>query len=210
MDGVLIFSEPYWQIAEREIFKKHFDIDLTAHDVHLTTGLKTTEVVKLHSQNYHLQIEDVEALGHLIEQRVIEQVKEQGVPMPGLYELFEWLNHQSIITYLVTSSSHYVLREIVSFLKLEQQFVRCFSAYDCSLGKPSPEVYLQAYSALTIPKEQVLVIEDSLNGLKAAKAAGFTAWNIPEPKNIGNPSFAIADRVFLSHHHILDALKALS
>jgi HAD superfamily hydrolase (TIGR01509 family) len=130
--------------------------------------------------------------------------------MPGLYELFDWLNHQSISTYLVTSSSHYVLKEITAFLKLEHQFVQCFSAYDCRLGKPDPEVYLQAYNTLTIPKDQVLVIEDSLNGLKAAKAAGFTTWNLPEPKNIGNPSFAIADRVFLSHHDILLALKELS
>ena len=51
---------------------------------------------------------------------------------------------------------------------------------DVKAAKPSPDIFLKAAKALQIPAEKCLVLEDSMNGLKAAKAAGCKAIVIPD------------------------------
>jgi len=45
--------------------------------------------------------------------------------------------------------------------------------------KPAPDLYLEAARRLGVDPAACLVIEDSLNGVKAAKAAGATVWAVP-------------------------------
>lgn len=211
MDGVLIHSEPFWQIAEVEVFQKEFGIALSAEDTTASTGLKTTEVVALHARNHNLGHISLEHYGHLIEKKVIEQVFEKGEAMTGLYELVDFVKEKEIERYLVTSSSHYVLENVLKFLKLEDFFEACFSAYDEEWGKPNPAVYLSAMSYAQVPKETILVIEDSFNGVKAACAAGLNVWALPEEKNRQNPFFEEQCQfVFENHFEIKEKLQQLN
>ena len=211
MDGVLIHSEPFWQIAEAEVFQKEFGIALSAEDTTASTGLKTTEVVALHARNHNLGHISLEHYGHLIEKKVIEQVFEKGEAMTGLYELVDFVKEKEIERYLVTSSSHYVLENVLKFLKLEDFFEACFSAYDEEWGKPNPAVYLSAMSYAQVPKETILVIEDSFNGVKAACAAGLNVWALPEEKNRQNPFFEEQCQfVFENHFEIKEKLQQLN
>jgi sugar-phosphatase len=211
MDGVLIHSEPFWQIAEVEVFQKEFGIALSAEDTTASTGLKTTEVVALHARNHNLGHISLEHYGHLIEKKVIEQVFEKGEAMTGLYELVDFVKEKEIERYLVTSSSHYVLENVLKFLKLEDFFEACFSAYDEEWGKPNPAVYLSAMSYAQVPKETILVIEDSFNGVKAACAAGLNVWALPEEKNRQNTFFKEECQfVFNNHFEIKEKLQQLN
>jgi sugar-phosphatase len=211
MDGVLIHSEPFWQIAEVEVFQKEFGIALSAEDTTASTGLKTTEVVALHARNHNLGHISLEHYGHLIEKKVIEQVFEKGEAMTGLYELVDFVKEKEIERYLVTSSSHYVLENVLKFLKLEDFFEACFSAYDEEWGKPNPAVYLSAMSYAQVPKETILVIEDSFNGVKAACAAGLNVWALPEEKNRQNPFFEEQCQfVFENHFEIKEKIEQLN
>lgn len=210
MDGVLIHSEPFWQIAEAEVFQKEFGISLSSSDTSASTGLKTTEVVALHAKNYHLGAISLEHYGHLIEKKVIEQVYEQGQAMYGLYDLVDYIKSNQMDRYLVTSSSHYVLENVLKFLKLEDFFEAQFSAYDEEWGKPNPAVYLSAMSYAQVPKETILVIEDSFNGVKAARAAGLNVWALPEEKNKENTFFKEECQfIFNNHFEIKDKLQEL-
>ena len=211
MDGVLIHSEPFWQIAEAEVFQKEFGIALSSEDTTASTGLKTTEVVALHARNHNLGHISLEHYGHLIEKKVIEQVFEKGEAMTGLYELVDFVKEKEIERYLVTSSSHYVLENVLKFLKLEDFFEACFSAYDEEWGKPNPAVYLSAMSYAQVPKETILVIEDSFNGVKAACAAGLNVWALPEEKNRQNPFFEEQCQfVFENHFEIKEKIEQLN
>ncbi len=112
---------------------------------------------------------------------------------------------------MVTSSSHYVLENVLKFLKLEDFFEACFSAYDEEWGKPNPAVYLSAMSYAQVPKETILVIEDSFNGVKAACAAGLNVWALPEEKNRQNPFFEEQCQfVFENHFEIKEKLQQLN
>lgn len=204
MDGVLMFSEPFWRKAEYDIYQREYGIQLTDHDVHLTTGLKTTEVVELHNKNYNLN-SDPQILGHEIEKRVIEQVLDSGKAMEGLKELTEYISSMNWRRCLVTSSSSFVYDHIVRHVGLDHFFEQKFTAYDEAKGKPDPAVYLSAIQYLNIPKKNILVIEDSLNGVKAAHAAGLRVLGLPEENNRENPEYLCrVEKIFDSHFEILE------
>lgn len=208
MDGVLIFSEPFWREAEYKVFKEHFNIELTEDDVNQSTGLKTTEVVSMHMNKYEFSC-DIEKIGHEIEKEVVCLVYEQGQPMPGLKNLTEWIAEKGWRKCLVTSSSQYVYEHIVKFVGLETFFERKFTAYDEEWGKPNPAVYHSAIAFLGLPLENILVIEDSMNGVKAAHAAGLKVLGLPEEHNQANEMYnSMVSKSFDSHWEILDYLKS--
>lgn len=60
------------------------------------------------------------------------------------------------------------LRELVS--------ARLFTASMVANGKPAPDLFLHAASQMNVAPERCLVIEDSLNGIRAARAAGMKVW----------------------------------
>lgn len=206
MDGVLVFSEPYWREAEHKIFKENFQIELTDEDVHKTTGLKTTEVVQLHNTKYNLEC-NIDLIGHEIEKEVIRLVYERGQPMPGLLELTDWIRTHGWRRCLVTSSSQYVYEHIVRFVGLKDFFERKFTAYDEEWGKPHPAVYHSAIDYLGIPKQDIVVIEDSMNGVKAAYTAGLEILSLPEEHNFHNTEYTkMVKQTFHSHHELLSYL----
>lgn len=210
MDGVLIFSEPYWRRAEDEVFFQNFGIKLSLEDVHNSTGLKTTEVVDMHKRNYGI-ICDNAIIGYEIEKKVVEQVYSDGFPMKGLKELTDYIREIGWRRCLVTSSSSYVYEHIVRFVGLEDFFERKFTAYDEQWGKPHPAVYQSAIGYIGLPIEHILVIEDSMNGVKAAYAAGLKILGLPEPHNRTNPEYlSYVDSVYSSHLEILEYLKRMN
>ena len=66
--------------------------------------------------------------------------------------------------------------------------------------KPAPDLFLEAAMRLGVPAAGCLVIEDSLNGLVAAQAAGMQVWVVPNRVTEGL-DFKAAERVFRSLAH---------
>ena len=64
-------------------------------------------------------------------------------------------------------------------LDLAAHFATTICRGDAPRIKPAPDLYLAAADRLAVDPAGCLVIEDSLNGLRAAKAAGMTAWIVP-------------------------------
>jgi beta-phosphoglucomutase-like phosphatase (HAD superfamily) len=80
---------------------------------------------------------------------------------------------------IASSSSIDRLELCISVLALEAEFSgRVFSADMVARGKPHPDIFLFAASKLGVEPEQCLVIEDSTGGIKAAVAAGMTAFGL--------------------------------
>ena len=209
MDGVLVLSEPYWRQAEAELFLDLFGIKLSEEDVHHTTGLKTTEVVEYHKTKYKIEVDNA-VIGHEIEKRVVELVREYAQPMPGLLDLANWVEQQNIRRCLVTSSSRYVIENIVRHVGLLDFFERKFTAYDEEWGKPHPAVYHSAIAYSGLPKENIIVIEDSMNGVKAAHRAGLRILGLPDDQNKTNSEYlSYIDRAFDDHIQIKEYFKNL-
>ncbi len=193
MDGILIDSEPFWRQAEIEVFST-VGVHLTDEQCAETMGLRIDEVVLYRAPEHH----DKAALAEAIVARVEELVRERGVPLPGSREVLEWIREEGIPCGLATSSSYRLLESTLAALELREFFSVVHSAQDEIYGKPHPAVYLQAAEKLGIPPTQCLAIEDSVNGVLAAKAARMGVVAIPEAPFRNDPRFAIADRQLVS------------
>ncbi len=85
---------------------------------------------------------------------------------------------------LASSAHPAVIRAALDRTGLAAFFGTVVSSDDVALGKPSPDVYLEAARRLGVSPDTCLVVEDSLNGVLAGRAAGMTVALVP---NAGVP-----------------------
>ena len=212
LDGLLINSEPLWQSAEIEIFKR-VHIILTPQLCQQTKGLRIDEVVDYWYQKYpwtNLTKAEVEVL---IVERVIELMQLQGEPLPGVAEAIAFVRQKQVKLALASSSASNIIQAALSKLELADIFVEVYSAEAEILGKPHPGVYLTTAKKLNVLPQSCLALEDSLNGVLAAKAAQMQCIAIPEAAEYHNPQFAIADLTLKSlkefNEEVWDALSTV-
>jgi HAD superfamily hydrolase (TIGR01509 family) len=100
-------------------------------------------------------------------------------PMPGLCELLATLDGAGLPKVVATSSRRQFVDDVLARLGLTAQFDFLLTAEDVACGKPDPEIYVTACRRLGLPPEQVLVLEDSENGCRAAVGAATFAVAVP-------------------------------
>lgn len=99
--------------------------------------------------------------------------------MPGLWELLASLEAAAIPKAIATSSQRSFVVDVLSRFKLEPRFEFIMTAEDVTHGKPHPEIYLKAAGRFGVEPREVLVLEDSENGCRAAASAGTLAVAVP-------------------------------
>jgi HAD superfamily hydrolase (TIGR01509 family) len=100
-------------------------------------------------------------------------------PMPGLLDLLSQIEARNLPKGVATSSPRRYLNEVLGRFELLPRFAITLTAEDVVLGKPNPEIYLKAATALGVQPDEMLVLEDSHAGTKAAVAAGAHVVSIP-------------------------------
>ncbi len=104
---------------------------------------------------------------------------EHLAPLPGLLELIAWLEKEEIPKAIGTSSGRDLLEELFRRFDLQNRFQFILTAEDITRGKPHPEIYLTAAERFGLDPQQMLVLEDSQNGCRAAAAAGAFTVAVP-------------------------------
>ncbi|MEP3045216.1 MAG: HAD family hydrolase [Roseibium sp.] len=105
-----------------------------------------------------------------------------GVPaVSGIFEVLDDLDRRGV-PYCVGSSGKYAKMHVTlgSSSLLPRLEGKLFSAQDCENGKPAPDVFLLAARTMGFSPETCVVIEDSIPGVRAAKAAGMKAFAFVE------------------------------
>jgi len=102
---------------------------------------------------------------------------EHARPMPGIAKLTADLASKP--TAVVSSSSHNWVDGWLEQLDLKRHFNTTVCRGDAPKIKPAPDLFLKAAEQLGVPASECLVIEDSLNGMKAAHAAGMKVVAVP-------------------------------
>lgn len=100
-------------------------------------------------------------------------------PMPGLVALLDSLERNQIPKGIATSSRRSFVKRVLGTFGFEPRFSPILTAEDITHGKPHPEIYFKAADRLGVPPEEMLVLEDSQNGCRAAVAAGAIAVAVP-------------------------------
>ncbi|MFC3914077.1 hexitol phosphatase HxpB [Pseudaeromonas sharmana] len=200
MDGVLIDSEPLWQQGEYEVFREA-GVPLTPQMCQQTMGLRVDHVVRYWQQRYPDIVLEPHATAQAILDRVAAQIMLEGVPMPGVVNTLQRLHAQGITIGLATSSPGQLVTTILQKLQIIDYFTLWHSAEHEPYGKPHPAVYLSAAERLGVAPQHCLAIEDSLNGLLAAKSAGMSLLAVPDHRCATDPRWVWAD-------YRLDSLEA--
>jgi len=93
--------------------------------------------------------------------------------------------------------------EYTMLVGLTRQYFRCIvSSEDVSMPKPSPEIFLLASEILNVEPKYCCVIEDTINGVKAGKAAGMNVVAITNTFSIDQLTKSGADLVCQSYTEI--------
>ncbi len=192
MDGVLIDSEPFWRQAEMEVFAS-VGLHLSEDDCRQTTGLRIDEVVALRHGQHGWASPSCQEVSQAIVARVIQLVRTQGTALTGVRAALEAARASGLPMAIASSSSYALIDATLQALDLGHFFRLRHSAQDEPLGKPHPGVYLRAAEKLGVPACQCLAVEDSLNGLVAAKAARMHAVVVPDHCQPRDPRFCLAD-----------------
>jgi HAD superfamily hydrolase (TIGR01509 family) len=95
-----------------------------------------------------------------------------ATPLPGAIELVQRLRELGIPTAVASSSLPAWIDATVAGIGLTGQFDAVVSGESVPHPKPAPDIFLQAAKLIGVPAAECLAIEDSPNGLKAAKDAG--------------------------------------
>ncbi|MHB1316018.1 MAG: HAD family hydrolase [Christensenellales bacterium] len=113
-------------------------------------------------------------------------------PVEGARELVCDLYANHVKMAVASSSPYPYIQEAVSSLHIAHCFMELVSGESVRHPKPAPDIFLKAAKALSADPAQCIVIEDSSNGIKAAKAAGMYCIALKNP-NSGNQDLSCAD-----------------
>lgn len=192
MDGVIIDSEPLWR---RAMINSFTEIGIPFSDEHcrLTTGLRFKEVADFWFKKNNITNITINNFDELVINRLCDLIVEQGKAMKGVNEILPHLKEKGFKIGVGTSSNTKLMNKVIEVLNIGHYFDTLTSAEFLEYGKPHPHVFLNCAKSLTINPNECLVIEDSINGIIAAKAAQMKVVAIPEEINKNNPKFTIAD-----------------
>jgi len=124
--------------------------------------------------------------------------------LEGVRETLLFLQNQGIKTGLATSSYQMLIDTVLDSLNLTPYFHVTHSAENEPFGKPHPAVFLTVAEGLQVLPNKCLVIEDSLTGVIAAKAARMQVVCIPEKSHHPEPKLMLADWQFESMSKLLE------
>lgn len=165
-------------------------------------GPSTFEIVEILKAKYELSHEVKE-----IYEQYIEIIKRNGVnsePFSDSEIFLSSLYEKGKKLVLVTSSRADVCLPIIKKFNWKRFFTDFVWGEDVKHSKPSPDIYLEAYRRAGVPNNNILVIEDSLNGVKAAHAAGLAVFGLSIDFSEKDLKKAGATKVFKSLCHILE------
>lgn len=191
MDGVLVDSQPYHFKADIDTMAEYGVIkDQKFYESF--AGTLTADRMRTLKEMFGLDV-PVEEMTIKRENMILDIMgKEDIKPVSGIPEFLRSIEEKGLTTAVASSSDYKLINLILDRLKIAQYFDSVTSGSDVKRGKPSPDVFLLAAERIGIEPAECLVVEDSENGVKAAKAAGMKVLGYINPTS-GKQDLSLAD-----------------
>jgi HAD superfamily hydrolase (TIGR01509 family) len=190
MDGVLVDSEPIHVEAARVVLAP-YGIEFGDVDNGRFLGCTDPEMFGILAAEHGLALDPLE-LTRRRGDLVIRMLRERCVPMDGAREVLARLVEAGLRLALASSSAPDVIAATLEALGVAPRFEVVVSGLDVARSKPAPDIFVEAARRLGVAPARCLVVEDSRNGLLAAKAAGMACASIPCPAS-SHQDFSEAD-----------------
>ena len=185
MDGLLVDSEKlYWQANIQAAHEFGLDIP---DDSYLKLIGASNEQMQQFYQRYFPSDKVRDEFIKRTDDLVWQWADEGKVKLrPGVQKALNVFDKQHLKMAIASSNYQAVVDKFVWLTGIRQYFKFRLSYKDVVENrlkpKPAPDIYLMAQTKLNIPKENLLIFEDSSTGVAAAKNAGINCVMIPDLK----------------------------
>ena len=172
MDGVIVDTEPLHHKAYKFMFS---EVGIKVSDVMYEgfTGQSTHAICSFLCKNFKLK-QSPQELVQLKRDRFTKLFHEDDALqlLHGVEELIKDYHASGLTLVLASSASMFTINNVTKRFGLDQYFSTKLSGADLKASKPHPEIFINAAKAAGVSPSECFVIEDSTNGIIAAKEAG--------------------------------------
>jgi beta-phosphoglucomutase len=205
MDGVIIDTEP---IHHHAFCTQFGELNIPVSDAEYATflGKSTRNVFQHLKEEYHLP-QDLDALMKR-KREIFNKTFDEDASidlLDGVRALIEDLAQHGVQLVLGSSASKATIERVFKRFGLASYFSHIVSGEDFTQSKPDPAIFLHAAEVAQTPVSECIVIEDSANGVAAAKAAGIYCVGYASPHS-ALQDLSQADQV-IQHFSELSAEK---
>jgi HAD superfamily hydrolase (TIGR01509 family) len=177
LDGVLVDSEIWWDEVRRAFAASHHR-PWTLDDRHAVMGQNSRQWAETMRVRLRLDLDPATIEAAVVE-AMVERYEREGPPeIPGATRIVTRLARR-YPTAVASSAHRSVIDAALDALGLASTFGVVVSSDEVAHGKPAPDVYLETARRLGITPGRCVVVEDSINGVRAARSAGMTVVLVP-------------------------------
>ena len=193
MDGVLVDSQPYHFKADIDTMAEYGVIkDQKFYEAF--AGTLTDNRMRTLRDMFGLDV-PAEKLIEKREKMILDIMANEDIkPVSGIPELLRSIKALGLKTAVASSSGIELIKLVLDRLGIAVYFDSITSGNDVKRGKPSPDIFLLAAERIGVNPRECFVVEDSENGVKAAKSAGMKALGYINPTS-GYQCLDMADAV---------------
>jgi len=201
MDGVIVDSESIHRVAYQKMFDE-FEIEVSPELYASFTGKATLPICQYICSSFNLKISPEILVA--CKRKYFRELFNEDTSfklLDGVLELIQEYHKKALILVLASSASMININRIFKRFDLDIYFISKHSGADLKESKPHPEIFKNAAKASGFLPSECMVIEDSTNGIAAAKAAGIycVGYNSLHSKN---QSYADADLIITNFNEI--------
>lgn len=177
MDGLLTDSESVGLRVMHACAARQ-GVDLPIADIMKTVGINAAAASRFYHQFY--PVLETDRLFRDFREAMHEEARAGRIPLKkGARELLTALRDRRVPCAVASSSCLNTIRTYLEAAGVADRFTALVTASGLP-SKPEPDVFLRAAEALGAAPEKCLVLEDSVNGVKAGRAAGMTVCMVPD------------------------------
>ena len=200
MDGVIVDSEPIHELSFLQLWREMGHGE--NHGIRFSEFYgKTDRAVWEAFIHKHQPIQSIEELTVLKEDRLIQLLRDKQPVFDGIPNLVQRLAKRLPLA-IASGSVHRIIDEVLTMHDLRRYFCCTASSEDVANSKPEPDVFLLAAERLNVKPASCCVIEDTVAGVIAGKAAGMTVMGITNTFKSEALGQAGADHVYQSYSAI--------
>lgn len=197
MDGVIIDSEPVYFKIDKQMFEElNIAVSFEEHCSYVGTSSQNMWRTIIEKHGITDQPEELMRKEYTHYMEYLVNAKDLQ-PIDGVMELINELHENDFKLILASSSRMETINIILKKFNLADLFIAKVSGSELAHSKPHPEIFLRSAHLTECDPKDCIVIEDSKNGVTAAKAAGMKCIGFLNPSS-GDQNLKNADMVIRS------------
>lgn len=196
MDGVIIDSEPIHQQMEFEMYKE-LGLNISSEEHKNYVGTSSIDMWNMIKERHQLEKTPEELLLYG-RQKYWDALDQNRVPLVvGSRELMSKLFQNNFIIQVASSATRPTVDKVIEHFDLASMISHRIGGNEVKKSKPNPEIFIKAAGQSESIPAQCLVIEDSANGVKAAKDTGMQCIGYANPgtgiQDLSEADFVVSD-----------------